>query len=319
MAEQPDFQVLEQAAEWFALLASEQVSDNQRKAWQRWLVSSPLHQAAWQRVEQISGQFLALPVAQRGAAHTALRAGSRTRRQVLASLLVLGGGAVLGLAVSRKPAQAWLADQTTTTGQVRQIHLADGGQLWLNSNSSVDIAYDRQQRLVRLWQGELLLESAPDTQHPPRPLCVETSDGSLQALGTRFSVRKQQNGTLLSVFAGAVRVTCASGASEVVDAGQQALFDPQRIGQLTRASPARNAWQRGMLLADDRALGDFIHELAQHVPGHLAVDPRIANLRIVGAFPLRDPERIYAALEASLPIRVNRRWPWWVTVEPRPT
>lgn len=319
MDSQPDFQVLEQAAQWFALLASEHVSDQQRRAWQQWLTSNPAHRAAWQRVEKISGQFHAVPVSQREPARNALQAGGRTRRQVLASLLLLGGGAVLGLAVSRKPVQAWLADQRSVTGQVKHLHLADGGQLWLNSNSSVDIDYGSQRRLLRLWQGELLVQSAPDTQQPPRPLCVETSDGLLQALGTRFSVRKQPSGTLLSVFDGAVRISCASGATQVVTAGEQALFDQLQIGPLSQASPARNAWQRGMLLADDRSLGDVIGELAEHVPGHLAVDPRIADLRIVGAFPLQDPERIYVALEASLPIRVNRRWPWWVTLEPRPS
>lgn len=312
MPAQPDFQVLEQAAEWFAVLAGEHVSDKQRKAWQLWLASNPAHAAAWQRVERISGQFHTLPVAQRAA----LQAGGRTRRQVLASLLLLGGGAVLGLAVSRKPLQSWVADQTSATGQVKEVLLVDGGQLWLNSNSSVDINYNAQQRLLHLWQGELLLNSAPDTQQPARPLLVETADGRLQALGTRFSVRKQAQGTLLSVFEGAVRVTCKTGASDTVRAGQQVVFDPQKIGRLSPVSQNRDAWRRGMLLADDRPLGDFIGELAEHVPGHLAVDPRIANLRLVGAFPLHDPERIYAALEASLPIRVNRRWPWWVTLEP---
>lgn len=317
MSSSSDFKVLEQAAQWFALLASEQVSDKQREAWQLWLASSPAHQVAWQQVQQISGQFQALPVAQRGVVRSALQSGARTRRQVLAGLLLLSGGAVLSLAVSRKPLPGWLADQASTTGQIKQIRLADDGQLWLNSNSSVDITYDNQQRLIHLWQGELLLESATDTQQPARPLCVETSDGHLQALGTRFSVRKRQNGTLLSVFAGAVRITCQSGATEVVQAGEQASFDQLQIGRISPASPARNAWQRGMLLADDRSLGDFINELAEHVPGYLAVDPRIADLRIVGAFALHDLDRIYAALEASLPIRVNRRWPWWVTLEPR--
>lgn len=316
MSAQSDFQVLEQAAEWFAVLASEAASDRQRKAWQLWLASNPAHQEAWQRVQQISGQFQALPAAQREPAHNALRAGGRTRRQVLSSLLLLVGGAGLGLAVSRKPVQAWVADQTSATGQIKQLHLADGGRLWLNSNSSVDIDYSLELRLLRLWQGELLVDSVPDIQQPARPLCVDTVDGRLQALGTRFSVRKQQRGTLLSVFDGRVRITCDSGASTLVQAGEQAWFDRQQIGPVSQASPARNAWQRGMLLADDRALGDFISELAEHVPGHLAVDPRVAGLHLVGAFPLDDPERIYAALEASLPIRVNRRWPWWVTLEP---
>lgn len=316
MVAQLDYQVLEQAAEWFAVFASEQVSDKQRHAWQLWLASNPAHEAAWQNVQRISGQFHALPVAQRPLARKALQGVGSTRRQVLASLLLLGGGVVLGLAVSRKPMQAWVADQTSATGEIKELTLADGGQLWLNSNSSVVIAYGPQHRLMHLWQGELLLDSAPDTQLPARPLYVETADGRLQALDARCSVRKQAQGTLLNVFAGTVRVTCASGASNVVQGGQQVLFDRQQVSVTSRASSGRDSWRRGILLADNRSLGSFINELSEHVPGHLAVDPRIADLLIVGAFPLQDPERIYAALESILPIRVNRRWPWWVTLEP---
>ena len=71
-----------------------------------------------------------------------------------------------------------------------------------------------------------------------------------------------------------------------------------------------------MLLANDRPLGDFIEELADYLPGYLGCDPRVADLSLVGAYPLGDPERILQALAGSLPIRVNRRLPWWVTIEP---
>lgn len=310
---QPDYSVLEQAAEWFAVLGDERVGEAQRQAWRCWLAASPAHAAAWQRVETISGQFQAVPAGQRSLAHRTLQSSGRSRRQVLGSLLLLGAGGVLGLDVSRVPWQGWTADLRSATGEVRELRLADGSRLWLNSGSAVDVRYDARQRLLRLWQGELLLDSARDD----RPLWVETEHGRMQALGTRFSVRRRDGRTLLSVFAGAVRIDCRSGPSGIVQAGEQVAFDTRRIDAPTKVAPAREAWQRGVLLADDRPLGEFIAELAEHVPGHLGVDPRVAGLRLVGAFPLNDPERIYAALEANLPVRVRRRWPWWVTLEPR--
>jgi len=314
---QPDYVALEQAAEWFAVLSDARVDEAQREAWRHWLAASPGHTIAWQRVERISGQFQVLPAAQRVVARSALQSAGPSRRQVLASLLLVGGGSALGLGTAHLPWRGWVADQRSAVGQIRQVGLIDGGQLWLNSNSAVDIVYDTTQRLLRLWQGELLLDSAADIQRPARPLLVETEHGRLQALGTRFSVRKDEQGTRLSVFEGAVRVTSLAGLSQVAQAGEELLFDRQRISPVMPARAARQAWQRGVLLADERTLADFIAELAEHVPGHLAVDPRVANLRLVGAFPLQDPERIFAALEASLPVRVRRRWHWWLTLEPR--
>ena len=310
---QPDYAALEQAAEWFAVLGDERVGEAQRQAWRHWLAASPAHAAAWQRVEAISGQFQALPAAQRSLAHGALQRSGRSRRQVLGSLLLLGAGGMLGLGATRLPWQGWTADLRSATGQVRELRLADGSHLWLNSASAVDVRYDASQRLLRLWQGELLLDSAADD----RPLLVETVHGRLQALGTRFSVRMRDEQTQLSVFQGAVRIDCRGGPSRVLQAGEQAAFDTRHIGGSSPAAPAREAWQRGVLLADERPLGEFIAELAEHVPGYLGVDPRVADLRLVGAFPLANPERIYAALEASLPVRVRRRWPWWVSLEPR--
>lgn len=316
MAAQPDFAVLEQAAEWYAVLGSVPVDPVQREAWQRWLVASPAHSLAWQRVERISGQFQQLPAEQRSRARSALLAAGPSRRQVLMRMLLLGGGAWLATSVPHVPWQGLVADQRSATGQLRELRLADGGRLWLNSRSAVDIVYDTQRRRLRLLQGELLLDTAPDTQQPARPLMVETMHGRLQAMGTRFSVRKDQQQTLLSVFVGAVQVTNQSGLSRMVAAGEQVHFNAAMIGNVSVVSLAREAWHSGVLLADNRTLADFIAELAEHVPGHLAVDPRVASLRLVGAFPLDNPQRIYAALEASLPVRVKQRFDWWVTVEP---
>ena len=87
----PEHVHLQQAAEWFAVLADPPVSDQQRQAWQQWLAARPEHAAAWQRVEAISSQFARLPAAtHRRAAAQALRHSGRSRRQVLGLFAVLG-------------------------------------------------------------------------------------------------------------------------------------------------------------------------------------------------------------------------------------
>ena len=85
-----DFVVLQQAADWFALLRDERVSELDRQAWQRWLDAQPQHRQAWLRVESISGQFERLP--QRQAARSALQARGMDRRQALKVLSIIGGG-----------------------------------------------------------------------------------------------------------------------------------------------------------------------------------------------------------------------------------
>ncbi|MBD9400197.1 FecR domain-containing protein [Pseudomonas sp. PDM11] len=310
----PDHAALQQAAEWFAVLADPPVSAQQQRAWQQWLAARPEHAAAWQRVEAISSQFARLPAdTRRRAAAQALRSPARSRRQVLGLFAVLGGAGLLAAAGQGRPWRAWLASERTGTGEIRDLRLVDGSHLWLGSRTAVDIDYSASSRLLRLLQGEILLDTAKD----PRPLLLDTLHGRLQALGTRFSVREGEGFTQLSVFAGAVRIE-PSGArgAQLLQAGQQVRFSADAISTSEPADPARQTWSRGVLMANDRRLGDFIAELADYVPGYLGCDPRVADLRLVGAYPLGDTERILDALAGILPIRVNRRLPWWVTVEP---
>jgi transmembrane sensor len=308
-----DYAVLQQAADWFATLSGGAVSEPQRQAWRLWLAASPEHAAAWQRVEAISGQFERVPGDRRRAAGQALSVAGSSRRRAIGMLALLCGGGLLALATARRgPLQAWVANQRTATGEVRETLLADGTQLWLNTNSAADIDYTANLRRVQVLRGEVLLESAHDTLVPARPLVVDSEQGRMRALGTRFSVRQGDGYTQLSVFDGAVQIN----AAQVITAGQQVRFTATSIGQVQAAEPGRQAWSKGVLLADNMRLDDFIAALAEYTPGYLGCDPQIADLRLVGAYPLADREKIFAALQSSLPVRINHRAPWWTTVEP---
>ncbi|GLK89516.1 FecR domain-containing protein [Pseudomonas turukhanskensis] len=314
-----DYAVLQQAADWFATLSGGAVSEPQRQAWRLWLAASPEHAAAWQRVEAISGQFERVPGDRRRAAGQALSAAGSSRRRAIGMLALLCGGGLLALATARRGTlQAWAANQRTATGEVRETRLADGTQLWLNTNSAADIDYSASLRRVQVLRGEVLLESAHDTLVPARPLVVDSQQGRMRALGTRFSVRQGEGYTQLSVFDGAVQISPVQGAAQqVISAGQQVRFTAAGIGAVQAAEPGRQAWSHGVLLADNRRLDDFIAELAEYTPGYLGCDPQIADLRLVGAYPLADREKIFAALQSSLPVRIRHRTPWWTVVEPR--
>ncbi|THF56863.1 FecR domain-containing protein [Pseudothauera rhizosphaerae] len=318
--------VLQQAAQWFAVLADHRTTETERQRWQAWLEADAAHRRAWQRVESVSQRFAELQAGSPAAAHAALRrTPSRGRRQ---ALRVLGGGgvALLGawllarehLLDDRRLAAlaAWTADERTTVGEVRELRLADGGSLWLNTASAADIDYGADLRRIALHAGELLVHTAPDPQQPPRPLVVDTLHGRLTALGTRFSVTLEDGATLVSVFDGAVDVAPRGGPAQVLGAGQQARFDRRTVHAPAVAARARESWSRGLLVAEDRRLDDFVAELARYVPLQLEVAPEVAALRLVGVYPMREPVhdfgRCIAALQAALPVRVHviadRHW-----------
>lgn len=313
-----EHRILEQAAEWFASMQDGELSEPQKQAWQAWLQADPRHLQAWQRVELVMQRFHTLddPLARDMVRHPG------SRRRVLKAMLALGGVSVLSLSWWQAPAmRQWsnilLADHGTQTGERQRVMLADGGQLWLNSASAVNINYKARERLIELISGEVWIETARDTQPPPRPLSVHTRHGVLTALGTRFAVRDQGQVVHVAVFEGAVEVRPHHGLGKlVVGAGRQASFNAGQSSPIQAADPAMQSWLKGMLVADNLPLAEVVGWLGSYFRGHLACDPAVATLRVVGAFPLDDLDRVLHTLAQTLPIKVNRLLPWWITLEP---
>ena len=49
-----DYAILQEAAEWFAVLRGDDAGPAEQQAWERWHAMSPAHRAAWRRVEAVS-------------------------------------------------------------------------------------------------------------------------------------------------------------------------------------------------------------------------------------------------------------------------
>ncbi len=192
--------------------------------------------------------------------------------------------------------------------------LADGTRLWLNSGTALNMNFSAEQRELKLYSGEILIITGND----PRPFVVDTPQGRLRPIGTRFSVREQDGRTLLNVYQGSVQVSCGdTHQTRIVPAGQGVNFNRQSLSATQHAQPGREAWMKGVLMANDMRLGDFIDELASYRHGHLGIDPQVANPRGMGIFPLEDTDQVLAMLEQVLPVRIERRFAWWVTVVAR--
>jgi len=253
-----------------------------------------------------------------------------SRRAVLRSLAALGVAAPAAwLGWRHAPWQGWTAGYATATGERREAVLADGSRLTLNTATALDVAWSDAQRLVRLHRGEVYVHTAPDAPGAHRPFIVETPQGRLRALGTRFVVRIEDDGgaprTRLTVLEYRVEATPrGGGAPLIVDAGQHTV-----LGAAGAAPPASNAllplaapdgapgWLHGVLYADGMRLDAFLAELARYRPGVVRCAPEVADLRISGAFQLADTDYVLALLRETLPVQVLLRTRWWVTVAPR--
>jgi transmembrane sensor len=302
---------LTEAAEWFAILTDEQVTQADRERWQAWLDASPAHRDAWARVEQLDAQFREVAGTP---AKQALESAGTDRRRFLKGLAGLAVAAPGGWLIWKGlPTAQWTADYRTATGAIRDVRLPDGSRLWLNTDSAVNRRYTDSERRLTLIAGEIALETAVDS----RPLVVDTPAGAVRPVGTRFGVRLTENGARVIVHEG--RVTLhprqEKSAGTAVEPSQARRFDAETAYPARAVDRDETAWTRGMLIADGMPLDAFLDELARYRTGVIRYGPEAGELRLVGAYPLDDTDRVLAALEDSLPVTVSRLTPWWITVE----
>lgn len=323
---QIDFDVLDQAANWFAHMQLDEVGQSDIEALQTWLQQSPVHQQAWTQVEKVSQRFQLLQkVNQVDAADDALsklRQNALSRRSLLRGLLLLftvTGSSWLSWRHTSLPllAAALSADYRTGVGEITDITLADGSRIWLNTDSAVNVRYQNAQRRLHLVRGEILIQTANDVLQ--RPFIVESVHGEMQALGTRFEVYQMQDKTRLTVYEGRVSLQPSDTTDQlIINNGELAEFDNTRIQKqaIHKSAKSQSRWIQHVLVVNNWSLEAVLNELSRYRHGHLGVDPQVANLSVVGTFPLDDTDKALQMLAASLPIRIHYILPWWVSVLP---
>ncbi|NMK47828.1 FecR domain-containing protein [Achromobacter sp. Bel] len=309
--------VAREAARWLLRLSSGRATDADVHACDQWRASKAEHETAWQRAQRVNQRFGLIPAALGMA--TLNRPQLRQRRAALKALVALVVAGPVGWAAWRADPLDWTADYRSGPGQRRDITLADGSMLHMNTASAVDVAFDAAMRLVRLRSGEIAVHAVADASSRPRPFVVRTSLGDIEAMPSRFCVRQDGGQCQVSVQEGQVRVSSGAHPGRMLSlmAGEQGSLTADGVSAPSVADPHASDWTRGVLYANQLRLDVFAAELGRYRPGVLRCDPAIAHLRISGAFQLNDTDAVLAALPATLPVRVRYRTAYWVTIGPR--
>ncbi|THU02870.1 DUF4880 domain-containing protein [Lampropedia puyangensis] len=323
--------VLSEAAHWFALLGDDCAPSQARVQWQTWLDADIAHRQAWARVEQIGariGHLQGLHEPEREHVGRILDRVGQQRLHKRRSLTALTIMAALGLGSwSALHYSPWAiyprGSHRTATGERAGFTLADGSALWLNSASTAQVNYNAHERSIALLEGELWLQSGKDATIPARDLLVETPLARLRALGTQFSVWLDADAVDVSVYEGAVRIEPLPFATQTglkahtIAVGERVRFSAAGIQAQQAATPERQLWRSGVLLAQDIQLDAFLRELARHRRGRIDCAPEVANLHLIGVYRLDDTDAVLDSLAEALPIKVMRVTPWWIRVGAR--
>ncbi len=216
---------------------------------------------------------------------------------------------------------------TTIVGEIRQVPLADGSRVTLDTRSQIKVEFASANRFVRLESGEALFEVAKD---PKRPFIVEAGRIHVRAVGTVFLVRRRSDSDVdVIVTKGAVDVWSDAGPPRTVErlsAGSRVSLDGNKIApaQKLTAQQVEQAvgWKSGILDLDGRTLGDAAAEINRYNSLRIEIpDPHLAEKTLVGSVSSSDPvafaDAAAAMFGAHVRLENNRLILDSVTVPPK--
>lgn len=308
MADDAEQDVIERAAaEWLTRLNNRAVSTEtleQFYAWRR----DPAHAAAFGRIEYLWDRAAVLDgdrdIAQ--AVQEVLQRPRRAsgfgwlpgRRAVLAGGIGLVGAAGVGW---------WLSGERFATGhgEQRTVALDDGSRVAINTDSEIEVRFDRSRRQVRLLRGEAWFDVAHDAA---RPFSVEAEAMTVTALGTSFSVRRTDDRQRVVLSEGVVTVAGGAQAPTLRLSPGMALSMRHGVaGQPEKVDlAAEMAWRSGQLIFKDMPLDAAVTEINRYArtPIQLAA-PRFAGVPVNGTFRSGDTETFITAVTAIFPIEAR--------------
>ncbi|OUR63434.1 hypothetical protein A9Q74_00910 [Colwellia sp. 39_35_sub15_T18] len=325
---------LEQAALWFIQQeqtdSSSQHNAQQQQEFNVWLQQAE-HKLAWQKILTVSQTFDAfkqtgqarqsehtgqVDIASSTLSHLHQPSQSFSRRSMLKGFAV---AAVVGFtwqfsADIRQYVYSRQAQYQTAVGETRQQKLSDGSHLWLNTDSALNELFNPHKRELALYQGEVYINTAADSQ---RPFFVSATLASkpitYTALGTEFSIEQNNDDSQLHVFKGRVAVDY-NQQRVILSAGEQVTITEYGFSVITAAETDSLAWQQRELRAKNISLADFCRQLERYHTGIITLSEQAAQLRVVGIFPIFDLEASLQMIAQSLPVTVHQHLLWWTRI-----
>jgi transmembrane sensor len=296
------------AAEW-AIRIDRHLTESERAALEEWLSADSRRTGALARA-QAGWIYLDRSQVYRTAGE--LREVPTARRWRMAIPWASAAAVLVAVATALWAWQGYSRTHVATArGEIRQLNLADGTRVTLDTLSRVSVRYGSATRLVSLEAGEALFEVAKD---PARPFIVQAGNVRVRAVGTAFVVDRRSDASVdVIVTHGTVDVWREAASPEPavrVAAHKRLVTTPVQAAQpaeLTAAELAGAvAWENGVIDLNGRTIGEAAAEFNRYNTRTIEIrDPALASQTVVGQFQTTDPMAFVTAAAAMMNAHVR--------------
>jgi len=301
----------EEAAEWLARLGNQPISTKTVREFRDWR-DDPANDAAYEEAEafwEASGEQAADPdimrmtqdALDRGRRRDGWRAWLRGPRLAgaltLASLAVTGSGVLV--------ASQLYPTYATRDVEQKVVRLEDGSRVHLNVDSKVRIDFRGDERRIALTRGEAFFDVAHD---PKRPFVVEAGEARIQALGTKFDVRRRNGDVQVTLLQGSVQVAPEAGKAPVILVpNQQAVVGKGGAVQRTSTDAAHTtSWTTGRLMFRRTPLAAAVAEVNRYSDRKVELADAALGARLVsGFFDVGDSESFAKGVSVLFDLKLS--------------
>jgi transmembrane sensor len=308
----------ELATKWAGRFQKAELTEEEAATLEFWLLADPAHADAFSEACYIFATARELSAEQRAevpalpqehaAEQQSASSPSRWRAYALAASAVFA--TVLGVLWFAAAREGWLPQTyRTSTAEMRILHLPDGSVLHLNARTTIRWSGFLGERRATLIAGQVLFQVAHDAAHP---FYVQTDDGLVRVLGTKFDLNRHSDATILTVLEGAVDVQSSSEARSwhrIVYADQRLAYGPNGLIDDVRPVDASRAvrWREFSLDLEKVPLSAVIEELSRYTDQPILLrDDRLKAHQIVGTLQVRDIREALHDLEEISPVVVRQ-------------
>ena len=286
-------------------------SDRDEAELEVWLAKSPLHRAAYWRLEAAWDHTCRLAALQSATAETIKDSAPRNHWLLLIKIAaVLVVAVALGIATTLYVSAPRDRTFATAVGGHELVSFADGSKIELNTDTVLRARMTTAQRVVWLDKGEAYFEVKHDPTHP---LIVIVGNHRITDLGTKFLVRRQAGQTKVALLEGSAEFSVANVRSRM----QSALLMPGdvAIGTATSISVNREtvqklstelSWRKGLLVFKHTPLADAIAQFNRYNREKLVLaDPDVGELTIGGTFDVHHLDDFTKLMQLVLGLHVR--------------